>query len=142
MKFPLYQFADLSGDAEDDAKSLRSVNAEGAVIEKDAITFLRKPMSWTEFAEVREWHQKFLDAVRADRQPLPSVFLTRLNQIYADKRRWAWRSLYYFSRIQERYNAQTSFLRELQRELNHPTTLKLREFIHVITRWTALRIRK
>ena len=141
-KFPLYQFADISGDAEDAAKSLSSVNAEGKEIEKDAITFLRKPMSWKDFAEVRNWHQKFLEAVRADRNPLPSVFLTRLNQIYADKKRWAWRSLYYFCRMQERYKAQTSFLRDLQRELNHSDTFDLKKFIQVITRWTALRIRK
>ena len=142
MKFPLYQFADISGDAEDAAKSLRSVNAKGKKIVKDAITFLRKPMSWEDFAEVRNWHKKFLDAVRADKQSLPSVFLTRLSQIYADKKRWAWRSLYYFSRIQERYKAQTSFLCDLQHELNHNDTFDLKKFIHVTTRWTALRIRK
>ena len=141
-KFPLYQFADLSDKAEKAAKNLCRKNAECKVIEKDAICFLRKPMSWENFVEVRNWHEKFLDAVRADKQPLPSVFLTRLNQIYADKRRWAWRSLYYFSRMQERYRAQSSFLSDLQHELNHNNTFDLKGFIQVITRWTALRIRK
>ena len=131
-KYPLYQFAAQSGEAEKAAKGSG---------EKNAITFLRKPMAWADFEVVRNWHSKFLDAVRAARSPLPSVFLTRLNQIYTDEKRWAWRSLYYFSRIQKRYKAQTAFLRELQHALNFDTSFPLREFIHVITRWTVLRIR-
>ena len=131
-KYPLYQFAAQSGEAEKAAKSID---------EKNAITFLRKPMAWADFEVVRNWYSKFLDAVRAARSPLPSVFLTRLNQIYTDEKRWAWRSLYYFSRMQERYNEQTPFLRELQHALNFDTSFQLREFIHMITRWTALRIR-
>ena len=131
-KYPLYQFAAQSGEAEKAAKSID---------EKNAITFLRKPMAWADFEIVRNWHRKFLEAIHAQRDPIPHGFLSRLNQIYADDRRWAWRSLYYFSRIQERYKAQTSFLRELQHALNFDTSFPLREFIHVITRWTALRIR-
>ena len=131
-KYPLYQFAAQSGEAEGGAKSLSG---------KNAITFLRKPMKWKDFEIVRGWHERFLDAMHADKDHLPSVFLTRLNQIYADEKRWAWRSLYYFSRIQERYKTQTPFLHELQRELNLETSFELREFINVITRWTALRMR-
>ena len=131
-KYPLYQFAAQSGEAEKAAKSID---------EKNAITFLRKPMAWADFEIVRNWHRKFLEAIHAQRDPISHGFLSRLNQIYADDRRWAWRSLYYFSRIQERYKAQTAFLRELQHALNFETSFPLREFIHVITRWTALRIR-
>lgn len=98
-------------------------------------------MAWTDFETVRNWHSQFLEAMRGKKDPLPSAFLTRLNQIYADKKRWAWRSLYYFSRIQGRYKGQIPFLRELQQALNFETSFQLREFIHVITRWTALRIR-
>ena len=131
-KYPLYQFATHSGDAEDDAKSLSG---------KNAITFLRKSMKWTDFETVREWHERFLDAARVDRDALPRGFLTRLNQIYADEKRWAWRSLYYFHRLQERYRSQTPFFRELQNELNFENSLDLKSYIHVITRWTALKIR-
>ena len=131
-KYPLYQFAAQSGDAEKASKSLP---------QKNAITLLRKPMTWTDFKVTNDWHKKFLEAMHADRDRLPSVFLTRLNQIYADEKRWAWRSLYYFSRLQGRYKSQTPFLHELQRELNLETSFELREFINVITRWTALRIR-
>ena len=131
-KYPLYQFAAQSGEAEKASKGLD---------EKNAITFLRKPMVWADFEEVRNWHERFLEASRAERTAIPHGFLTRLNQIYADERRWAWRSLYYFHRLQERYKVQVPFLRELQRELNHPASFELKEFIHVITRWTALRIR-
>ena len=137
MKFPLYQFADRSGDAEKDAKA-----CDG----KNAITFLQKPMSWEEFAEVREWHQKLLESLTGQNQ-LPRDILTRLTQIYSEKElkehRWAWRSLYYFHRLLERNKSQETFIRELQNELNNPTKeLKLRDYIHIITRWTALRIRK
>ena len=137
MKFPLYQFADRSGDAEKDAKA-----CDG----KNAITFLQKPMKWKEFAEVREWHQKLLESLTGQNQ-LPRDILTRLTQIYSEKElkehRWAWRSLYYFHRLLERNKSQEPFIRELQNELNNPTKeLKLRDYIHIITRWTALRIRK
>ena len=131
-KYPLYQFAAQSGAAEKAAKGLS---------EKNAITFLRKPMKWVDFEKARNWHERFLQATRAEKDPIPHGFLTRLNQIYADERRWAWRSLYYFHRLQERYKGQIPFLRELQRELNHPTSFELKEFIHVISRWTALHIR-
>lgn len=131
-KFPLYQFAAQSGEAEKAAKGFG---------EKNAITFLRKPMKWLDFEEARNWHERFLEATRAKKDPIPHGFLTRLNQIYADERRWAWWSLYYFHRLQERYKVQVPFLRELQHELNHPTSFELKEFIHIITRWTALQIR-
>lgn len=134
-KFPLYQFADRSGRAEDAAKSIDD--------DKNAITFLQTPMKWKEFAEVREWHQKFLEAL-TDQGQLPHDILTRLSQIYEDKERWAWRSLYYFHRLQERYkyDEQTAFLRDLKHKLNHKDSSQFREeLIHVITRWTALRIR-
>ena len=109
---------------------------------KNAITFLQKPMSWKEFAEVSEWHNEFMKALTGNKA-LPSDILTRLSQIYADKKRWAWRSLYYFHRLQERNKSQETFIRELRNELNNPTKkLKLRDYIHVVTRWTALRIRK
>ena len=142
-KFPLYQFAAQSGEAEQKAKQLHLLSPDGKMKKKDAITFLRKPMAWVDFEEVHNWHQQFLKAMRTDSNPLPHGFLTRLIQIYSAEElaghRWAWRSLYYFSRLQERYKPQTLFLRKLQHELNHK---KLRDFIHIVTRWTALRIRE
>ena len=60
-----------------------------------------------DFAEVSEWHQKFMDIVTTQDNPLPRDILTRLSQIYSAEelkgKRWAWRSLYYFHRMQERY---------------------------------------
>ena len=137
-KFPLYQFAARSGSAEDAAKGLDK---------KNAITFLQKPMKWEKFVEVCEWHQKFLDVLTSQDQ-LPRDMLIRLSQIYSEKElkdhRWAWRSLYYFHRLQERYKYedQKVFLCALKHELNHQESSQFREeLIHVITRWTALRIR-
>ena len=135
QKFPLYLFADISGSAEKAAK-----NRPG----KDAITFLQKPMSWDDFKNVTDWHHQFLDALTGENQ-LPRDILTRLSQIYSKKEleghRWAWRSIYYFHRLLERKKSQEQFIRKLQGELNHSDSPKLREFIHVITRWTTLRIR-
>lgn len=134
MKFPLYQFAARSGNAEDAAKGLDK---------KNAITFLQQPMKWKEFGEVHEWHDKFVKVLTGQDQ-LPRDILTRLSQIYADKERWAWRSLYYFHRLQERYkyDKQKVFLRELKQKINHEDSSQFREeLIHVITRWTALHIR-
>ena len=131
-KFPLYQFAEQSGNAERAAKALDG---------KNGITFLRKPMAWSDFENVREWHEKFLSAMSTDRDQLPSACLTRLHAIYADEKKWAWRSIYYFSRLKERYRTQAPFLDELRQALNHETSSRLRDVIDVITRWTALRVR-
>ena len=141
QKFPLYQFADLSGDAEKLAKNIDE--------NKNAITFLRKPMKWNDFKIVREWHEKLYDVLKGNK-PLPRDILTRLGHIYSEKEledyRWAWRSLYYFHRLKERNKDHTTFLNNLQNELNNPkkpdSKQGLKKFIHVITRWTALRIRK
>lgn len=137
-KYPLYQFASESEIFEKAAK-----RRDG----KDAITFMRKVMSWADYDTVRDWHGEFMMAVNARKDQLPSGFLTRLSQIYSKeelkKHRWAWRSIYYFHRLKERYKTQRSFLDKLKCELNHPKTkFNLQKFIHVITRWTALRIRK
>ena len=136
-KYPLYQFAAESEDAEKAAKDLTC---------KDAITFLRKPMKWAEFDVLRDWHDKFMKAVGTHTTQLPSGVLTRLSQLYSEAElkghRWAWRSLYYFHRLKERYQAQKTFLDDLKSELNHPETeFELQKFIHIITRWTALRLR-
>ena len=131
-KFPLYQFAEQSGNAERSAKALDG---------KNGITFLRKPMAWSDFENVREWHEKFLSAMSTDRDRLPSACLTQLHAIYTDEKKWAWRSIYYFSRLKERYSTQAPFLDELRQALNHKTSSRLRDVIDVITRWTALRVR-
>ena len=135
-KFPLYQFATLGGTAEKSAKALPC---------KDAISFLRNPMKWKDFHKVCERHQDFLAVVAANRNPLPHGVLTRLSQLYSEEEleghRWAWRSLYYFHRLKQRYGTHTDFIEDLRQTLNHEDPSVLRDFIHVITRWTALRVR-
>ena len=138
-KYPLYQFAARSGEAEKTAKGTD---------EKNSITFLQQPMKWEEFADVRKWHRKFAEILTGQDQ-LPRDMLIRLPQIYSveelEGHRWAWRSLYYFHRLQERYkyDKQKHFLHNLKQRLNHKDSTQFREeLIHVITRWTALRIRK
>ena len=149
-KYPLYQFAEQSGEAEKDAKRLSQVNAEGKPVKKNAISFLRTPMSWEDFDYVSKWHQTFLEVLTTDR-PLPHGMLTRLNQIYSPqerkpqerkRKRWAWRSLYYFSRLEDRYRTHHDFIEDLRRELNQASPPRLKKFIGVVTRWTALKIRE
>lgn len=144
-KYPLYQFAEQSGEAEKAAKHLSQLNAEGKPVKKNAISFLRMPMSWEDFDYVSKWHQAFLGALTTDR-PLPHGMLTRLNQIYSPEelkgKGWAWRSLYYFSRLEDRYRTHHDFIEDLRRELNQTSPARLRKFIGVVTRWTALKIRE
>ena len=144
-KYPLYQFAEQSGEAEKDAKRLSRLNAEGKPVKKNAISFLRTPMSWEDFDYVSKWHQTFLEALTTDR-PLPHGMLTRLNQIYSPQelegKRWAWRSLYYFSRLEDRYGTHHDFIEDVRRELNQASPACLKKFIGVVTRWTALKIRE
>ena len=106
-------------------------------------------MAWTDFERVTEWHQKFLRAVDTNDNPLPRDILTRLSQIYSDEelkgRRWAWRSLYYFHRMEARYKRdnQRDFLKNLRTELNEADApFELKKFIRVVTRWVALQTRK
>ena len=144
-KYPLYQFAEQSGEAEKDAKRLSRLNAAGKPVKKNAISFLRMPLSWEDFDYVSKWHQTFLGVLTTDR-PLPHGMLTRLNQIYSPQdlkgNRWAWRSLYYFSRLEDRYRTHHDFIEDLRRELNQASPACLRKFIGVVTRWTALKIRE
>ena len=146
QKFPAYQFAEKSGEAEHAAKELKRKNSSK---EKDAISFLQTPMSWQDFAEVSEWHQKFVDIVTTQNNPLPRDILTRLSQIYSDQElkgtRWAWRSLYYLHRMEERYKKenQRGFLKNLKSALHATgTSFELRKFICVVTRWAALQTRQ
>lgn len=144
-KYPLYQFAERSDEAEKGAKRLSRLNAEGKPDKKNAISFLRTPMSWEDFDYVSKWHQTFLEALTTDR-PLPHGMLTRLNQIYSPQelkgKRWAWRSLYYFSQLEDRYRTHHGFIEDLRRELNQVSPDRLKKFIDVVTRWTALKIRE
>ena len=146
QKFPAYQFAEQSGEAEHAAKELKRKDSSK---EKDAISFLQTPMSWQDFAEVSEWHQKFVDIVTDRNNPLPRDILTRLSQMYSDQElkgtRWKWRSLYYLHRMEERYKRenQRGFLKNLKSALNGTSTLfELRDFICVVTRWAALQTRQ
>ena len=101
-------------------------------------------MSWADFAYVSRWHCKFSAALTGEK-PLPRDILTRLSQLYSaeelEGHRWAWRSLYYFHRLLERNKSQETFIGELQRGLNNNERFELKKFIHIITRWTALRMR-
>ncbi len=142
-KYPLYQLASDAGNALDDnAKELRK--------EKDALSFLQKPMPWEEFNQVDEWHKRLFDAVSSEK-PLPSGFLTRLSEIYhlyeSDKEshsKWAWRLIYHLSRAKQMYRSHTDLIDDLRRGLvrNHSEEGELLKFLRVIVRWTTLQTRE
>ena len=141
-KYPLYQLANDAGDALDNAKTLRK--------EKDVFNFLQKPMTWEQFNRVSEWHRRLFEAVSGER-PLPSRFLTRLSKIYhlyesdeQDQRKWAWQLIYHLSRAKQMYKHHADLIDDLRQELvhNHSQEGELLQLLHVITRWTTLRIRE
>ena len=142
-KYPLYQLAGDAGDALDnDAKGLRT--------EKDALSFLQKPMTWEDFNRVDEWHKQLLTAV-SGKKPLPSSFLTRLSEIYhlyksdkEDQRKWAWRLIYHLGRAKQMYKSHTNLIDDLRQGLvcNHSEEGELLQFLRVIVRWTTLQTRE
>ena len=142
-KYPLYQLAEDAGDALDNgAKRLRT--------EKDAFSFLQKPMAWEDFNRVDEWHKRLLKAVSGVK-PLPSGFFTRLSEIYhlyeSDKqgqRKWAWRLIYHLGRAKQMYEDHTNLIDKLRQRLvrNHSEAGELLQFLRVIVRWTTLQTRE
>ena len=142
-KYPLYQLASDAGDALDDgAKRLRT--------EKDALSFLQKPMAWEDFNRVDGWHKRLLKAVSGEK-PLPSSFLTRLSEIYnlyesdkEEQRKWAWRLIYHLGRAKQMYRSHTDLIDDLRRGLviNHSEKGELLQFLRVIVRWTTLQTRE
>ena len=122
-------------------------------MEKDALSFLQKPMGWEDFNRVDGWHQRLFDAVSDDsgEKPLPSSFLTRLSEIYnlyeSDKkgqRKWAWRLIYHLGRAKQMYRSHNNLIDDLRRGLvvNHSEASELLQFLRVIVRWTTLRTRE
>ena len=141
-KYPLYQLADDAGDALDDAKALRK--------EKDAFSFLQKPMGWEQFNRVDEWHKRLFTAASGEKS-LPSSFLTRLSEIYhlyendkEGQRKWAWRLIYHLGRAKQMYKNHIGLIDDLRQELvvNHSEKGELLQFLRVIVRWTTLRTRE
>ena len=141
-KYPLYQLADDAGGAIDAAKDLRK--------EKDAVSFLQKPMSWGDFIEVNNWHNHLFDAIRAP-QPLSNSFLTRLSEIYhlyeRDKKnqcKWVWRLIYHLSRAKQMYPTHKDLIDDLRQGLvvNHSESGELLQYLRAIVRWTTLRTRR
>ncbi len=139
-KYPLYQLAEDAGDALDNAKQK----------EKNALNFLQKRMTWTEFNQVDEWHKRLLKAVSGEK-PLPSGFFTRLSEIYylyendkQGQRKWAWRLIYHLSRAKEMYRSHTALIDDLRQGLvrNHSEAGELLQFLRVIVRWTTLQTRE
>ena len=141
-KYPLYQLADDAGDALDDAKALRK--------EKDALSFLQKPMGWEQFKRVDGWHKR-LFAAASGKKPLPNSFLTRLSGIYhlyesdrRDQRKWAWRLIYHLGRAKQMYKNHIALIDDLRQALvvNHSEAGELLKFLRVVVRWTTLRTRE
>jgi len=142
-KYPLYQAADLAGDALDKSKGLG---------EKDGVTFLDMPMEWNKFGgevtELKENLKKLLDA------GVSRALLQKLNGVYDEYRRqqlkhgetsakyddrygrWRWLLAYVIKR--------TRVLRESEQLLEETEKLirKNIEYLPIAVRWVEYLTRK
>ncbi|RKY61639.1 MAG: type III-A CRISPR-associated protein Cas10/Csm1 [Candidatus Latescibacterota bacterium] len=82
-KYPLYRAARLAGEALEEAKDVRR-ERDGAVVEKDAISFLGQAMGWEVFGEMREVKLNIMELLDIG---VPRGLLTRLWEIYELYRR-------------------------------------------------------
>ncbi len=90
-KYPIHRGAQYAGEAEELAKSPRKIIREEDVVvkEKDAITFLKKPVSWDDFKICREMKDLLYFCIKegkkdmkGDAQKLRRGVLERLRRIY------------------------------------------------------------
>ena len=150
VKYPLYQAADLAGEALDKSKDLKKEDSTPK--EKDAITFLDKPLKWDEFSgditKLKEKLEELLDA------GVSRTFLQKLYEIYEvyekqrskhgetlakyDDRcgRWRWLLAYVIAR--------TKVSRENEELLKETEKLirKNIEYLPIAVRWIEFLTRK
>ncbi len=73
-KYPIYKAAEAAGEAEERAKQFRK--------QKDGICFLDTPMSWEDFAEIRDHKNQLYTAIHSDH--VGRSLLQRLQQLHQD----------------------------------------------------------
>ncbi len=168
-KYPIYRSADHAGDAEEKAKDFKR-EVGGEQKEKDALTFLNKPLGWDDLEvcrEIKNTLHKCLNEGKNGRK-LPTGILNRLTEIYLlyDKNRkdcekkglkgdefenkvrynkWVWRAVYTLSRAAKKSPDFRDEIREvMERLLNDDKTSgqAVIKFVDVPVRWTEFLIRK
>jgi CRISPR-associated protein Csm1 len=161
-RYPLYQLADDAHEALD-GKAKAFQRGDGKA--KEALCFLQTAMGWEHFEEVADWHERLFALLNEVK--LPAAILTRLSGIYAlydqnarqqrklqwqntltkeevetrifyDK--WQWHLVYQLGRYAQRYKDHADLIHQLQEAIVRERDGLIR-YLHVLARWTALRIR-
>ncbi len=160
-KFPVYKSADMAGEAEDRAKSLKVAFDDMGVCEKDAFSFFDEPMNWREFDEVKRLKDKITEASKEDMRPL----IQRIRLIAASYRssreelrrksrltghqldsllkaeRWRWRMIYALARLSESRSSLRVVIEDLKTFIMDPVRKSSRtgiDLLHILARWTEL----
>lgn len=106
-KYPIYRGASHAGDAEELAKEYKrrvKIDGKEEEIEKDALTFLNKPLSWNDLEISKGIKGLLYDCIvegksteNGNNKKLSKGILERLRQIYLlyenNKRYWQWKDL-------------------------------------------------
>ncbi len=166
-KYPIYRSAEHAGDAEDKAKEFK--RKDGGK-EKDALTFLNKPLGWDDLDVCRKIKDVLYPCVSEgkDGKKLPTGILNRLTEIYLlyeENRRacekdglegdefeskvrynkWVWRAVYTLSRAAKKspdFKDEIHGVMECLLNDDKTSGRAVIEFIDVPVRWVEFLIRK
>jgi len=149
-KFPIAKAAELAGEAEDAAKSFKSVNGK----EKNAFHMLGKTVSWDkEFAYVKNYQQQFVTLISQyslSKSILHKIMLyssiadmnkIRRKQGKAEDFSYIWHISYYLTRYMKRYENNRAVRDFCQTLKNKELTLengRNLELIALAARWAEL----
>ncbi|MDK2976595.1 MAG: CRISPR-associated protein Csm1 [Candidatus Marinimicrobia bacterium] len=163
-KFPIHKGADLSGEAESQAK-MYSLNNQ----QKNAITFLDKTLSWNDFFLSETMKKDIIDCIERTND---KGILTRLRRIHENYSRekyllsgkkilkaselkqlvqytqWRWRAVYDLERYATKHKEERNIVTEFKTALmdgdhykNKTSDETITEFIQVPARWADYSLR-
>jgi len=156
-KFPIYKGAEIAGRYEEKAKSLTRTQ-NGEKVNKDALTFLEKPLSWNDFEvawEIKELLVRCLTEGQKG-EKLKKGILDRFRQIYVTYEagsqrywsKWLWQATYSLHRYAKQNEAFKDDVNKICAALitnlwnGKQLERKLIEFLDVPTRWAELLTRE
>ncbi len=166
---PLYQLAEQARIALDEQAKEHQWKQNGQTRTKDSISFLRTPMGWGEFEQVRQLFEQVCALVEGSSgDKVPRALIERLagiaylyqrnrahvrrvistGQVPPNRERdltlyakWMWRSVYHLARFAERHKNQKQALETIRNLLSDPNQ-PLVPFAGVVARWAELYTRK
>ncbi len=158
QKFPIHKGADLSGEAESQAK-LYSFNNQ----QKNAITFLDKTLSWNDFYLSETMKNDIIDCVQRTKDKGILTRLRRIQENYSREKyllsgkktlkaseltqlvqytQWRWRAVYDLERYASKHKGERALIDDFKTALmngdhykNHESNESITEFLQVPARW-------